>query len=90
MWECPERFRTEGLLIWPVYVNFTPEEWEGGELAAYARQAALAAGHVLMVNPIDRRPCSHGGAFHFSNGEVLDRLAFDQEGILTVDIGDAR
>lgn len=86
LWEFPERFKTDGLLIWPVYVNFSTEEWERQELANYARQALLAANDVLMVNPIDFEPENHGGAFHFKNGEIVGRIPFDQEGILIVDL----
>lgn len=89
MWDCPERFKTEHLLIWPVYVNFTVEEWNSGEIEAYAEQASLAAEHVIMVNPIDYDPQNHGGAFYFRGGKLLDRLPFDKEGILIVEIDDA-
>ena len=82
LWEYPHRFRTDHLLIWPVYVDFSLSEWNGGELDEYAAQAALASPHTLMVNSIDS--ASHGGAFHFHNGRTAARLPFDQEGILTV------
>lgn len=88
MWDCPERFKTKHLLIWPVYVNFTVEEWNREEMTAYARQASLVAERVLMINPIDHDPPNHGGAFYFCNGKILDRHPFDQEGILIVDIDD--
>ncbi len=86
LWECPERFKTRHLLIWPVYVDFTVEEWNEQEMEAYAKQASLAADHVLMVNPIDHQPQNHGGAFYFCNGTIADRLPFDQEGVLIVEI----
>lgn len=86
LWDFPERFKAGDLLIWPVYVNFSIAEWEQGELADYARQAALAANNVLMVNPIDRDPESHGGAFFFQNGRIAGRTPFDQEKILIVDV----
>lgn len=86
LWDYPEKFETDGLLIWPVYVNFTPEEWEQEQLEAYAKQAALAADNVLMVNPLDSDPVSHGGAFCFRKGEIIARLPFDREGILIVDV----
>ena len=86
LWDFPEKFRTEGLLIWPVYVNYTPEEWNGGVLDEYAAQAALAAKDVLMVNPLDREPENHGGSFHFRGGQVKAGLPFDREGILFADI----
>lgn len=88
MWDCPEKFKTDHLLIWPVYVNFTVDEWNSQEISAYARQASAAAEHVLMINPIDHDPQNHGGAFYFRGGEVIDRLPFDQEGILIVDINE--
>ena len=28
IWDFPEKFKTSGILIWPVYVNFTLEEWQ--------------------------------------------------------------
>lgn len=86
LWDFPERFRTENLLIWPVYVNYAPDEWNSGFLDEYAAQAALAAKDVLMVNPLDSEPENHGGAFHFHGGQIAARLPFDEEGILTVSI----
>lgn len=86
LWDFPERFKTDGLLIWPVYVNFSVGEWEAQELAGYARQASRTAGSVLMVNPIDRDPENHGGAFFFKNGSIAARTPFDQEKILIVDV----
>lgn len=86
LWDCPERFRTEHLLIWPVYVNCTPDEWENGLLDEYAAQASKAAADTLMINPIDREPRNYGGAFRFRNGKVTARTAFDREEILYVDV----
>ena len=86
LWDAPGRFRTEHLLIWPVYVNYTPEEWNGGRLDEYAAQAALAADDVLMINPLDRNPVNHGGSFRFRHGRTAAALPLDREGILTVDV----
>ena len=85
LWDYPKRFRTDHLLIWPVYVNYTLEDWNNGVLDDYARQALSAGKDVLMINPIDTDPVSHGGAFRFQNGTVTDRTPFDQESILIVD-----
>lgn len=87
LWDFPEKFKTDDLLVWPVYVNFSTEEWERKELAEYAQQALLAANDVLMVNPIDSHPINHGGSFHFRNGKIAERIPFDQEKILIVDLG---
>ena len=86
LWDFPDRFRTEHLLIWPVYFNYTPEEWESGGLDEYAAQAAVAANDVLMINPMDDDPVNHGGSFHFHKGQTIAMIPFDKEGILMVDI----
>ena len=86
LWEEPDRFRTEHLLLWPVYVNYTVEEWNSGALDEYAAQAYLAADDVLMINPIDNDPVNHGGSFHFHKGKTAAGIPFDEEGILIVNI----
>lgn len=86
LWVFLEKFKKAPLLIWPVYVNYSREAWNEGLLDEYAAQAALAADDVLMINPIDRDPVNHGGAFHFRKGRVAARLPFDEEGILVVSI----
>ena len=86
LWDCPDRFRTNHLLIWPVYINYTTEDWNQGALDEYAAQAALVSKDVLMVNPIDHAPVNHGGSFHFHDGNTAARIPFDQEGILMVEI----
>ena len=86
LWDAPERFQTEHLLIWPVYVNFTPEEWNNGERDEYAAQSALASNDVLMINPTDNEPVNHGGAFYFHKGRTVASIPFDREDILFLDI----
>ena len=83
--DAPERFKTDHLLIWPVYVNYTPEEWENGTLDEYAEQALLVSRDTLMINPLDRNPANHGGAFRFQNGTVTESIPFDEERILITD-----
>ena len=86
LWDFPDRFRTDHLLLWPVYVNYTVEEWNSGALDEYAVQSALAANDVLMINPLDNDPVNHGGSFCFHHGKTIARIPFDQEEILIVDI----
>lgn len=83
MWIEPEAFRTNGILIWPVYVNFDLDESEAGE---YAKQAMLAAGRALLIDPLSEEPRSRGGAFLFEGGKVRARTELDQEALLIVDI----
>ena len=86
LFDAPERFRTDRTLLWPVYVNYGLEDWADGVLEEYAAQAALVSPDVLMVNPIDRDPVNHGGAFRFRNGQVAARIPFDEEGILYAEV----
>ena len=83
LWDYPERFKTDTLLLWPVYVNYALDEWDQAILD-YAEQAAGIADDVLMINPIDNDPVNHGGAFHFHKGKLLERSPFDKEGVLII------
>ena len=83
LWIYPESFRSGGLLIWPVYVNFDLDETESGE---YAKQAAKACEKTLLVNPLSNDPLSRGGAFFFVNGKVEKSLGLDKEGVLIVEV----
>lgn len=87
LWDYPERFVTKHILIWPVFLSFPLEEWENGALEEYARHAAEVSKTTLMINPIDGETSTHGGSFRFVDGKVKDRLPFDREGILIVDVG---
>lgn len=53
LWEYPERFAIgEDLLLWPVYVCWTKEEWESGGKIEYAQQAKLCCENTLYINSI--------------------------------------
>lgn len=84
LWEYPDRFKTENLLIWPVYVNYSPDEWSVEE-KEYALHAESIAKDVLMINSISDDPVSHGGAFHFKEGKTVHKADFDSEEILIID-----
>lgn len=87
MWICPEKFKTNGILLWPVYCNFTKDEWENTEQSEYAKQSKLASDNVLLVNSITKEePISVGGAYYFKNGKIEKSLELDKEDILFVEI----
>lgn len=85
MWDYPERFVSDDLLIWPVYVNFSLEEWSKYK-SEYAEQANKACRNTLMVNSLSDAPTSHGGAFYFKDGTVESQTDFDDETMLVIDI----
>lgn len=83
LWDYPEQFRTDGVLLWPVYVGFSLEEWHSQE-SAYAEQSSLAARQTLMVNSVSTDPKSYGGAFYFKNGSLVSRTEYGKEDVLIV------
>lgn len=85
LWDFPERFMTDKPLIWPVYVNYSPDEWQT-EAQEYACQAVRVSPRTLMVNSISGNPDAFGGAFVFENGKVSRMLSPGREGILFADI----
>lgn len=85
MWDYPEKFKTDGILIWPVYCNYEVEDWKTEEIE-YAEQSKLAAKRVLLVNPMSKDPDSHGGAFFFEEGKIKAKAPYDEETILIVEI----
>lgn len=88
LWDCQEKFHTEGLLIWPVYVNLEIDEWENAEEREYAKQAALVAKNVLMVDSFCRisEPNGVAGTFYFENGTIVKRAEYGIEDILVIEI----
>lgn len=85
LWDYPERFQTEGILLWPVYVNFSLPDWQRYE-QEYAQQAALAASQTLLINSITKEPEAIGGAFCYEKGQITARLPYHTEGILSVQV----
>lgn len=96
LWDMPERFAElePDLLIWPIFVNYRPEVWEGGELDAYAEQSATVCGNALLVNSISTaRPNSpewggdaHGGAAVFQAGRIEASLHMGAPGVLELEL----
>ena len=88
LWDFPEKFKTDGILLWPVFVSYSLEDWQGGMDKEYADQARLAAERTLMVGSICRDPnCpSLGGTFFFDKGEIIARAEYGKESILIVEL----
>ena len=86
LWDHPERFALgEDLLLWPVYVCWTKEEWENGGKIEYAEQAKLCCENTLYINSICDGD-SFGGAAHFFGGKVQKELPIFNEGLLYIKI----
>lgn len=86
LWDYHERFNLgEDLLLWPVYVSYSVEEWENGTKTEYAEQAAMCRPNTLFINPICESDALGGAAF-FENGTIKEELPINNEGILFVEV----
>lgn len=86
LWDYPERFVLgEELLLWPVYVCWTKEEWETSGKIEYAEQAKLCCENTLYINSICDGD-AFGGTAHFLGGKVKKELPIFNEGLLVVEI----
>jgi N-carbamoylputrescine amidase len=85
LWEYPEKFKSNDLLLWPVYVNFSLDEWKEYE-QEYADQALIACNNTLMINSLSDDSRSYGGAFYFKDGKVHNKTTYDKEDILIIEI----
>ena len=84
MWDCPEKFKSNDLLIWPVYVNFTIDECKNEEIE-YAKQALIACKNTLMINSLSENPDCYGGCFYFKDGQIKEKLDYNIEEILIIE-----
>lgn len=85
LWDYSEKFKAKDLLLWPIYVNFSLKQWQKLE-REYVIQAFKVANQALMINSLSDDPKSYGGSFYFKKGNILQKLDYDQEGILIVEV----
>ena len=69
-----------GIVLWPVWCDYSADEWNASARHEYAARAALCGRNVLLVNPYYADPNTEGraagAAAHFRNGRIQsDRLA---------------
>lgn len=87
LWEEDfKRFGDCDLLIWPVYCNYTKEEWDKGTLEEYVEQASAVTSNVLFINSHSKEPLSLGGAYYFCNGKIKAQLDMGVSGVLYLEI----
>lgn len=78
------------VVLWPVYTDYSPDEWNTAIKQEYAEQAGKINADVLYVNSVclDREDeeIARGGAAHFRGGEIMRELPSGEEGSLIVDL----
>lgn len=88
----PEEMKSLGadIVLWPVYCDFDPDEWNGTVKFEYAQQASLCGETVLYVNPVcndasaaDR---ATGGAALLQGGSITAEFPAGLPGLLFVEL----
>ncbi len=79
-------------ILWPVYCDYDPGEWNAQIKLEYAEQAKLCGRNVLLVNPVcmTSSPAgtslAAGGAAWFRDGSVMKELPAGGQGVLLVEV----
>ena len=79
MFVFPEKYKTDGILLWPIYVNYPYEEFVN-ILPEYIKRAAIASDRALVVNALSQDPPSIGNAFAITDNQIVSALGFNKEG----------
>lgn len=92
LWDvtAPRFQQGQKITFWPVYIDFSREEWYGeeNERRQYAEKAAAFGGDVLLINSVsdEGHGCALGGCYHFAGGQIAAELPLGSEGLLMVDL----
>lgn len=79
-------------LFWPLYINYSLEEWYGNanERQAYAKKAAEFCRHAFMINCMDEQITADspalGGCCWFNDGTIKAEWPPGSEGMLIVSL----
>lgn len=85
LWDFPEEFKlNQDILFWPVYVDFSIEDWEKSFIEEYKEQASKVGSDVYLINSICK-PTGFGGCFHFKDNKIVKLLKPGNEGLLIVE-----
>ena len=81
------------IVLWPVWCDYPPDDWNSRVKYEYARQAARCGTSVLFVNPFsadaDTAPdAATGGSAYFQGGQIRMESPAGNPGILVVELGD--
>lgn len=82
--------RNADVVLWPVWCDYTADEWNNGSKHEYAEQAALCGNCVLLVNPYcaddEEDGAAAGGAAYFKHGSIAAEMPSGNSGAIIVEI----
>ncbi len=88
----PEEMKALGadIVLWPVWCDYDPEEWNETIKYEYAAQAALCGEAVLLVNPYcadpDATGCAAGAGVQFHDGKIIADRPAGTAGVLITEL----
>jgi len=88
----PEEMRAlnPDIILWPVWCDYAPQDWNERIKQEYAQQASLCGDRVLLVNPFCADPgvtdAARGGAVYFIRGVLAEEMPAGECSILTVKV----
>lgn len=82
------------VIWWPVYTDFSYNDWNKSVKNDYARQTGKLSAPVMYVNSLcmdkaGEEEIAKGGAVLFSRGSIIEEIASGEEGILIVECPDS-
>ncbi len=94
LWDttAPRFQQGQELTFWPLYINYSREEWAGAdnERQQYADKAAELGGDVLLINSVDDPAPAEspalGGCCRFADGRLKAEHPLGSEGMLVVEL----
>lgn len=70
-------------VLWPIYVDFSVDDWRKNQLPAYAERTAGISCPILLINSfVDLLDRANGGCAVFHKGRVLCELPMGRPGVL--------
>lgn len=87
--ELLEKFEQQksDLLLWPLYIDYSREDWYASEREVYAQRVWGLKRPALMVNSLSNAsPPALGGCYVFNSGRIEQELLLGESGMLTVQI----
>ncbi len=87
LWDKTNEFKIlKDLLIWPIYVNYSIDNWNNSLLDEYLLKAQEVSKKTLLINSFSNNPDAFGGSYYFNSGNIEKSLDMGIDGILYVNI----
>ncbi len=78
-------------ILWPLYIDYTEDEWFNGACEEYKEQVSKLKAPVLMVNSYMKDGAEAvGGAYLFSKGEIKNTLPLGSIGEIIIHFNEKR